>query len=71
MKLGINFGGSNEFRDAVVSGFLVGVVEMLSKLPETMPSRWGDVYSAVKAGTIAGIVFYLANKGIQLSKKGE
>lgn len=69
MKLGIRTsnGDCNEFRDAVVSGILVGFVEMVSKLPESIPTL-GDAWRAVRVGIIAGLTFYLANKGIQYKK---
>ena len=63
-----NPGETHEFRDAVASAFLIGTLEVLNKLPEAAPTL-GDVYSAIRLGAIAGIAFYMLNKGIQKVKK--
>jgi len=59
---------SNEFRNAVASAFLVGTLEVLTKLPEAVPTL-NDLYGAIRLGAIAGLAFYLANKGIALKNK--
>ena len=71
MKLGFRVGNSKEARDAIISGLLLITLEILNKLPEgEMPTPL-NIYQAVRFGIIAGLVFWLANKGIKVNKNAE
>lgn len=63
--VGIDANGQHVERDAIISGIIVGVIEVLNKLPEGRLPGAIDVYSALRLGAIAGLAFYCLNKGIK------
>ena len=68
MNLGFCSKDCNEFRDAVVTGIAIFVLDFLNKLPEAELPTLSDVYRGIRLGIISTITFYLINKGIRKPK---